>query len=264
MNERPVWGSGKRGLNVHNGVLVPEVCLQSSFADRSALRCERTQRTTGWYAHFCHHRVVAPSGPALFVARINHLLSPRIVAAATEKADGRDPPPPSSVAVYKRQEFRKRVLSIGAPIGLASAIVGLWTNDSFQELIHPDVGRAFEAAWNSGQCAEMEAFSKEYPDSPWREEALGFMQHCETVAEYRTLEQIYPVRVDQIDVEAGQSLNEAQQFARSGLHNNANDICSLLERNTQGALESVLLDEEGVNNPAISITMDGIASRKRK
>lgn len=115
-----------------------------------------------------------------------------ITAAATDKAEGRDPPSPAALRGIALKQFGLRLLGLGTVVGLASSVAGLAGTGPVQQWWHADAGRAFAAAKAKG-CPEVRIFArdKRYQGSPWDGEAAKLIATCpapqRTVMESRTL-----------------------------------------------------------------------------
>ena len=162
-----------------------------------------------------------------------------IVAAATEKAEGRDPPPPRSLTTIRWREFRKRAVLL-VPVGLISSWLGIMDTDPVQRLLHPNIAAAFDTASAGKSCEPMREFSTRYPGSHWAQEAIEFMQHCPPVIV--TEEKRFEVRAGRIDLYHSSTKAAAEALGERTLGEIATQNCDAFAADTKGTVRYRQLD----------------------
>ena len=165
-----------------------------------------------------------------------------IAAAAGARTEGQDPPPASSVAIFRRRELKRRLLRLGAVVGALGTAVGLSTADPVRKMIAPNVGNAFEKARATGECAPMEKFSTDHPGSPWTDEAIEFMARCRRKPIRVGEVERYPVRAGRIDLRHSGNENRAKAEGKEALHRIADDYCRTYAANIGASLKPVSVE----------------------
>lgn len=102
-----------------------------------------------------------------------------IVAAATDKAEGRDPPSETAIRTIRLTQLGLRLLPVLTIIGLASSVIGLLEWEPVQKWRQAEIGVAWEAAKAKG-CPGARAFAANpaYQASPWDGDVTQYLAGC--------------------------------------------------------------------------------------
>lgn len=166
-----------------------------------------------------------------------------IVAAAIEKADGRDPPAASTVNLIRHIPLIRRILWVGGPIALLSSLIGIASYVPLQKAFAPTaMAKAYHDAEQSGDCDRMARFSSDHPSSPWANDAIEFQTRCTRMSvqvdeQYRT-----EVRAGQIDLQPAPDKTTARAQAAAKIRSLADERCAAYASVVHAKLRNVSVD----------------------
>ena len=168
-----------------------------------------------------------------------------IVAAATDKAEGRDPPSHAALRGIALKQFWQRLLGVAAVIGVISSILGISGTEPVQKWWNAEKGRAFAAAKAKG-CPGVRAYSREPANqgSPWQDEVTAYLADCpaaekEVEGEHRQPLQIV---VGMSEAKAHSSEAQARQASADAAREKARADCDMAYSSMGGRVQSVRLD----------------------
>lgn len=142
-----------------------------------------------------------------------------IAAAATDKAEGRDPPSETAIRTIQVTQLGLRLAPLIVIIGVVSGSIGIADWEPVQKFWHADSGRAWAAARAKG-CPAVRAFADdpEHAGSPWAGEVTQFLAGCpdpeRDVAQ--VYEELVPLFLMQAEapVKAGEAAARAASLAK--------------------------------------------------
>ncbi len=168
-----------------------------------------------------------------------------IVAAATDKAEGRDPPSHAALRGIALKQFWQRLLGVAAVIGVISSIIGISGTEPVQKWWHAEKGRAFEAAKAKG-CPGVRAFSREPANqgSPWQDEVTAYLADCPAAEKEVEGEQSQALQIVIGMSEAKAHPNDAQarQASADAAREKARTDCDIAYSAMGGRVQSVRLE----------------------
>lgn len=167
-----------------------------------------------------------------------------IVAAATDKAEGRDPPSPEALRSIALKQFGLRLLGLGTVIGLASSIIGISSTETIQKWWYADKGGAFAAAKAKG-CTGVRAFSREVANqgSPWQSEVDSYLVDCPLAEKEVPSEQLQAwtsaIGLDEAPVQRDEA--KARRASAEAAREKAKVYCGEFYSHMRGKVEAVQL-----------------------
>jgi hypothetical protein len=169
-----------------------------------------------------------------------------ITAAATDKAEGRDPPSETAIWTIRLTQLFLRLGPVALIIGVVSGSIGIADWEPVQKLWHADTGRAWAAAQAKG-CPAARAFADnpDYAGSPWAGEVMQFLAGCPDPerVEDQEFEEVMPFFVMQADAPVARSEAAARAASLAKFRSDVAMACRDNPANAGGEVLAVELSD---------------------
>lgn len=168
-----------------------------------------------------------------------------ITAAATDKAEGRDPPSLTALRSIALKQFGLRLLALGTVIGLVSSVIGISSTDVVQKWWHAGQGRDFAEAKAKG-CPGVREFARNATNqgSPWQDEVTAYLADCPAAEKIVEGEQTQPLQIvitrSEAAVQSDES--EARRASADAAREKAQADCDMAYRAMGGRVLNVRLE----------------------
>lgn len=169
-----------------------------------------------------------------------------IAAAATDKAEGRDPPSEAALRTIQLTQLGLRLAPLIVVIGLTSSLIGLSDWEPVQKWWHADSGRAWVAARAEG-CPGARAFAanSRYVGSPWDDEVTQFLAGCPDPERVVTqdFEEVVPFFIMQSDAPVAGDEATAQTASLAKFRSDVETACRDNPANGGGEVLDISLSD---------------------